>query len=195
MQLQVIIEFLRKTASFTIKSRTLKVPCCFFEILMMQVTFSSCLEMKRLYFDFNFQSGSIRVYCRVRPFLHGQSSYLSAVDQIEDGTITINTPSKHGKGHRSFNFNKVFGPSATQGWLVNILWEPFIILTLPLFHPLISSTPFFFLQGRCFQTHSHWLDQSSMVTMSAFLHMAKQDQGKHIPWLDMKCICLSSTRD
>ncbi|KAL6958697.1 hypothetical protein U1Q18_045215 [Sarracenia purpurea var. burkii] len=42
------------------------------------------------------------------------SNYLSSVDHIEEGTITINTPSMHGKGHRSFNFNKVFGPSATQ---------------------------------------------------------------------------------
>nr|GLL42559.1 kinesin-like protein KIN-14I [Ipomoea trifida] len=72
-------------------------------------------ENRKLYNQVQDLKGSIRVYCRVRPFLHGQSSYLSAVDQIEDGTITINTPSKHGKGHRSFNFNKVFGPSATQG--------------------------------------------------------------------------------
>ncbi|KAF2304724.1 hypothetical protein GH714_037717 [Hevea brasiliensis] len=60
-------------------------------------------------------SGSIRVYCRVRPFLSGQSNYLSTVDHIEDGNITINTPSKLGKGRKSFSFNKVFGPSATQG--------------------------------------------------------------------------------
>ncbi|KAI8022284.1 Kinesin-like protein KIN-14I [Camellia lanceoleosa] len=33
---------------------------------------------------------------------------------MEEGTITITTPSKYRKGHRSFNFNKVFGPSATQ---------------------------------------------------------------------------------
>nr|GMD60918.1 kinesin-like protein KIN-14I [Ipomoea batatas] len=72
-------------------------------------------ENRKLYNQVQDLKGSIRVYCRVRPFLHGQSSYLSAIDQIEDGTITINTPSKHGKGHRSFNFNKVFGPSATQG--------------------------------------------------------------------------------
>lgn len=42
---------------------------------------------------------------------------MSIVENIEEGTITINTPSKYGKGHRSFNFNKVFGPSATQGLL------------------------------------------------------------------------------
>ena len=59
--------------------------------------------------------GSIRVYCRVRPFLSGQSSYLSTVDHIEDGNITVSTTSKYGKGCKSFTFNKVFGQSATQG--------------------------------------------------------------------------------
>ncbi|KAA8549121.1 hypothetical protein F0562_000805 [Nyssa sinensis] len=72
-------------------------------------------ENRKLYNQVQDLKGSIRVYCRVRPFLAGQSSYLSSVDHIEEGTITINTPSKYGKGRRSFNFNKVFGPSATQG--------------------------------------------------------------------------------
>ncbi|KAF3436496.1 hypothetical protein FNV43_RR23588 [Rhamnella rubrinervis] len=71
-------------------------------------------ENRKLYNLVQDLKGSIRVYCRVRPFLSGQPSYLSSVDHIEDGNITINTPSKHGKGRRSFSFNKVFGPSATQ---------------------------------------------------------------------------------
>ncbi|XAR58399.1 Minus-end-directed kinesin ATPase [Bertholletia excelsa] len=71
-------------------------------------------ENRKLYNQVQDLKGSIRVYCRVRPFLGGQANYLSTVDHIEEGTITITTPSKHGKGHRSFNFNKVFGPSATQ---------------------------------------------------------------------------------
>ncbi|KAI3693794.1 hypothetical protein L1987_76746 [Smallanthus sonchifolius] len=54
---------------------------------------------------------NIRVYCRVRP---GRLDIQSVVDKIEEGTITINAPAKYGKGCRSFNFNKVFGPSATQ---------------------------------------------------------------------------------
>ncbi|CAK9135058.1 unnamed protein product [Ilex paraguariensis] len=58
--------------------------------------------------------GSITVYCRVRPFLAGKSNCSSTVDNIEEGPITIIPPSKHGKGRRPFNFNKVFGPSATQ---------------------------------------------------------------------------------
>ncbi|OMO82036.1 hypothetical protein COLO4_23295 [Corchorus olitorius] len=71
-------------------------------------------ENRKLYNQVQDLKGSIRVYCRVRPFLSGQSNYLSTVDNIEEGNITINTPSKYGKGRKSFNFNKVFGPSATQ---------------------------------------------------------------------------------
>ncbi|XP_015080010.1 kinesin-like protein KIN-14I [Solanum pennellii] len=72
-------------------------------------------ENRRLYNQVQDLKGSIRVYCRVRPFLPGQSSYISNVDHIDDGSITIGVPSKNGKGRKSFNFNKVFGPSATQG--------------------------------------------------------------------------------
>ncbi|KAH9730627.1 kinesin-like protein KIN-14I [Citrus sinensis] len=71
-------------------------------------------ENRKLYNQVQDLKGSIRVYCRVRPFLSGQSNYLSTVDHIEEGNITINTPSKHGKGWKSFSFNKVYGPSATQ---------------------------------------------------------------------------------
>ncbi|XP_010245442.1 PREDICTED: kinesin-like protein KIN-14G [Nelumbo nucifera] len=72
-------------------------------------------ENRKLYNQVQDLKGSIRVYCRVRPFLSGQTNCLSTVDYIEDGNITIITPSKYGKeGHRSFSFNKVFGPSASQ---------------------------------------------------------------------------------
>eukprot|EP00256_Glycine_max_P030771 XP_006574541.1 kinesin-like protein KIN-14I [Glycine max] len=71
-------------------------------------------ENRKLYNQVQDLKGSIRVYCRVRPFLSAQANYSSTVNNIEDGTITINIPSKNGKGHRSFNFNKVFGPSASQ---------------------------------------------------------------------------------
>ncbi|XVF72683.1 hypothetical protein PTKIN_Ptkin12aG0139700 [Pterospermum kingtungense] len=71
-------------------------------------------ENRKLYNQVQDLKGSIRVYCRVRPFLSGQSSYLSTVDHIGDGNVTINTPSKYGKGCKSFTFNKVFGQSATQ---------------------------------------------------------------------------------
>ncbi|XXG80554.1 hypothetical protein AAC387_Pa09g1393 [Persea americana] len=72
-------------------------------------------ENRKLYNQVQDLKGSIRVYCRVRPFLHGQPDRQSTVDRIDDGSITVITPSKYGKeGRKSFNFNKVFGPSATQ---------------------------------------------------------------------------------
>ncbi|KAJ6390441.1 hypothetical protein OIU77_024620 [Salix suchowensis] len=71
-------------------------------------------ENRKLYNQVQDLKGSIRVYCRVRPFLSGQSNAMSTVDHMEDGNITISTASKHGKGCKSFSFNKIFGPLATQ---------------------------------------------------------------------------------
>ncbi|WZZ79857.1 hypothetical protein YC2023_100429 [Brassica napus] len=97
MQLQDIKEFLKRTVNFTIKSRTSKPTTNKLQSNMSMIT------------------GSIRVYCRVRPFLPGQTSALTTVDHIEESTISIATPSKYGKeGRKSFTFNKVFGPSASQ---------------------------------------------------------------------------------
>ncbi|KAK4355644.1 hypothetical protein RND71_024615 [Anisodus tanguticus] len=72
-------------------------------------------ENRKLYNQVQDLKGSIRVYCRVRPFLPGQSNSASSVDHIDDGTITISIPSKNGRGRKSFNFNKIFGSCATQG--------------------------------------------------------------------------------
>ncbi|CAI0551689.1 unnamed protein product [Linum tenue] len=72
-------------------------------------------ENRKLYNQVQDLKGNIRVYCRVRPFLPGQASRFSSVDHIEEGNISIITPSKYGKeGRKSFSFNKVFGPMATQ---------------------------------------------------------------------------------
>ncbi|KEH24415.1 kinesin-like protein KIN-14I isoform X1 [Medicago truncatula] len=71
-------------------------------------------ENRKLYNEVQDLKGSIRVYCRVRPFFPGQRNQFSAVENIEDETITVSIPSRNGKGQRSFNFNKVFGSSATQ---------------------------------------------------------------------------------
>jgi kinesin family protein C2/C3 len=62
-------------------------------------------------------AGNIRVYCRVRPFLPGETNNQSTVDFVgEKGSIMIVNPNKQGKDQRkSFTFNKVFGPSAAQG--------------------------------------------------------------------------------
>lgn len=64
-----------------------------------------------------FLTGTIRVYCRVRPFLPGQSSGQSTVDYIgENGSIMIVNPLRQGKdARRVFSFNKVFGANVTQG--------------------------------------------------------------------------------
>ncbi|XP_050225461.1 kinesin-like protein KIN-14G [Mercurialis annua] len=72
-------------------------------------------ENRKLYNQVQDLKGNIRVYCRVRPFLPGQQSRFSTVDHIEEGNITILTPSKYAKeGKKSFSFNKVFSPMATQ---------------------------------------------------------------------------------
>lgn len=57
------------------------------------------------------------MYCRIRPFLGGQTNTLTSVEHIDEGDITINTLAKNGKGRKSFHFNKVFGPTASQGML------------------------------------------------------------------------------
>ncbi|KAL2954341.1 hypothetical protein AAZX31_19G216200 [Glycine max] len=73
-------------------------------------------ENRKLYNIVQDLKGNIRVYCRVRPFLGGQLSHYSSVGNVEEGSISIITPSKYGKeGKKTFNFNRVFGPSATQG--------------------------------------------------------------------------------
>ncbi|CAK7340594.1 unnamed protein product [Dovyalis caffra] len=72
-------------------------------------------ENRKLYNQVQDLKGNIRVYCRVRPFLAGQASRFSTVDHIDEGNISIITPSKYGKeGRKSFSFNKVFGPLASQ---------------------------------------------------------------------------------
>nr|XP_043617546.1 kinesin-like protein KIN-14P [Erigeron canadensis] len=73
-------------------------------------------ENRKLHNEIQELKGNIRVYCRVRPFLPGQKEKQSTIDYIgENGEIIIVNPSKPGKdSRRSFKFNKVYGPSATQ---------------------------------------------------------------------------------
>ncbi|KAL3632745.1 hypothetical protein CASFOL_025729 [Castilleja foliolosa] len=72
-------------------------------------------ENRKLYNQIQDLKGSIRVYCRVRPFMPGETGGSSAVEDINDGSITIITPAKVGKGKRQpFTFNRCFGPSSTQ---------------------------------------------------------------------------------
>ncbi|MED6109539.1 Kinesin-like protein KIN-14F [Stylosanthes scabra] len=73
-------------------------------------------ENRNLYNQIQDLKGTIRVYCRVRPFLGGQSNGECTVDYIgENGDMMIVNPLKQGKdSRRVFSFNKVFGTTVTQ---------------------------------------------------------------------------------
>uniref|UniRef100_A0A2C9WKI9 Kinesin motor domain-containing protein n=1 Tax=Manihot esculenta TaxID=3983 RepID=A0A2C9WKI9_MANES len=73
-------------------------------------------ENRKLYNEVQDLKGNIRVYCRIRPFLQGQSKKQTTIQHIgENGELVVTNPSKQGKdGHRLFKFNKVFGPTASQ---------------------------------------------------------------------------------
>ncbi|XP_022754873.1 kinesin-like protein KIN-14K [Durio zibethinus] len=73
-------------------------------------------ENRKLFNELQDLKGNIRVFCRVRPFLPGQPGKQTIVENIGDnGQLVIANPSKPGKdGQRSFKFNKIFGPAATQ---------------------------------------------------------------------------------
>uniref|UniRef100_A0A5B6YQ47 Kinesin-like protein n=1 Tax=Davidia involucrata TaxID=16924 RepID=A0A5B6YQ47_DAVIN len=73
-------------------------------------------ENRKLYNEVQDLKGNIRVYCRIRPFLPGQSEKQTAIEYIgENGELVVANPSKQGKeSHRLFKFNKVFGPATTQ---------------------------------------------------------------------------------
>nr|XP_018684240.1 PREDICTED: kinesin-4-like isoform X3 [Musa acuminata subsp. malaccensis] len=73
-------------------------------------------ENRRLYNEVQELKGNIRVYCRIRPYLSGENKKQSTIYYIgENGELILANPTKQGKdGQRVFNFNKVFGPTATQ---------------------------------------------------------------------------------
>ncbi|KAJ1271424.1 hypothetical protein BS78_06G127600 [Paspalum vaginatum] len=73
-------------------------------------------ENRKLYNQVQDLKGSIRVYCRVKPFPKTQSDQMSTVDHIgENGEIMIANPQKQGKdGRKIFTFNKIFGPNVSQ---------------------------------------------------------------------------------
>lgn len=73
-------------------------------------------ENRRLYNEVQDLKGNIRVYCRIRPFLPGQSKKQTTIEYIgENGELVVSNPLKQGKdSHRLFKFNKVFGPEASQ---------------------------------------------------------------------------------
>lgn len=124
------------------------------------------------------RSGNIRVYCRVRPFLGEQSNNFSTISNIEEGSISIS--SRNGReGKKTFSFNRVFGPRATQGLCLFVFSLKLSKNGNPcsFFHDWC-----FLLQRRFSLTPDLSFVRCLMVTMSAYLRMARLDQEKHILW-------------
>ncbi|KAJ1402397.1 P-loop containing nucleoside triphosphate hydrolase [Sesbania bispinosa] len=143
-------------------------------------------ENRKLYNEVQDLKGSIRVYCRVRPFLSGQPNYLSTVDNIEDGTITINIPSKNGKGRRSFNFNKVFGPSAAQAEVFSDM-QPLIRSVLDGYNVCI------FAYGQTGSGKTYTMTGPKEITEKSQEIRSNSNRGLSVP--DACLVPVSSTND
>ncbi|KAL7152998.1 hypothetical protein ABFS83_04G135900 [Erythranthe nasuta] len=78
--------------------------------------YSILAEDLKLHNELQELKGNIRVCCRIRPFLPGQKWKNSIVEYIGDnGDLIVSDPFKRGKqGFRSFKFDKVYSPEATQ---------------------------------------------------------------------------------
>ncbi|XP_020211521.1 kinesin-like protein KIN-14P isoform X2 [Cajanus cajan] len=73
-------------------------------------------ENRKLFNEIQELKGNIRVYCRLRPFLPGQKEKQSIVEHIGENDLVVANPAKTGKDAlKTFKFNKVFGPTSTQG--------------------------------------------------------------------------------
>ncbi|KAG4391564.1 hypothetical protein GLYMA_05G208100v4 [Glycine max] len=74
-------------------------------------------ENRKLYNEVQDLKGNIRVYCRIRPFLPGQSQSHTTIEFVgDDGELIVGNPLKQGKENRKlFKFNKVFGQATSQG--------------------------------------------------------------------------------
>ncbi|XP_029147408.1 kinesin-like protein KIN-14C [Arachis hypogaea] len=72
-------------------------------------------ENRKLFNEIQELKGNIRVYCRIKPFTAGAKEKQSIIEHIGEDNLVVANPSKQGKDAlRSFKFNKVFGPDATQ---------------------------------------------------------------------------------
>ncbi|MBA0818906.1 hypothetical protein Gohar_021436, partial [Gossypium harknessii] len=73
-------------------------------------------ENRILYNEIQDLKGNIRVYCRIRPFLPGQSKRQTTIEYIgENGELVVSNPLKQRTdAHRLFKFNKVFSPATNQ---------------------------------------------------------------------------------
>ncbi|PAN23741.1 hypothetical protein PAHAL_4G113400 [Panicum hallii] len=73
-------------------------------------------ENRKLFNEIQELKGNIRVYCRIRPFLPGEDQKSTTIEYVgDDGDLIIANPTrKENEGSKSFKFNKVLGPTASQ---------------------------------------------------------------------------------
>ncbi|RLN12122.1 hypothetical protein C2845_PM09G16070 [Panicum miliaceum] len=73
-------------------------------------------ENRKLFNEIQELKGNIRVHCRIRPFLPGEDQKSTTVEYVgDDGDLIIMNPTRKGnEGRKSFKFNKVLGPTASQ---------------------------------------------------------------------------------
>ncbi|KMT11160.1 hypothetical protein BVRB_5g110900 [Beta vulgaris subsp. vulgaris] len=72
-------------------------------------------ENRKLYNELQDLKGNIRVYCRIRPFRPWENEMQTILENIgEHGELTVTNPVKPKDSQKSFKFNKVYGPMATQ---------------------------------------------------------------------------------
>ncbi|XVE80609.1 hypothetical protein DITRI_Ditri14bG0153000 [Diplodiscus trichospermus] len=137
-----------------------------------QMLFNEVLDLK----------GKIRIYCRVRPFLPGESKDQSTVDYIgENGTIMIANSLRKGKDSRKvFTFDKVFGPTVSQEQVYTNI-QPLIRSVLDGYNVCI------FAYG---QTGS-----GKTYTMSGYDLNTKETWGVNFRALYASWVSVSSTQD
>ncbi|CAL5048232.1 unnamed protein product [Urochloa decumbens] len=73
-------------------------------------------ENRKLFNEIQELKGNIRVYCRIRPFLPEEDQKSTTIEYVgDDGDLIIANPTRKGnEGSKSFKFNKVLGPTASQ---------------------------------------------------------------------------------
>ncbi|XP_058757794.1 kinesin-like protein KIN-14C isoform X1 [Vicia villosa] len=82
-------------------------------------------ENKKLFNEVQELKGNIRVFCRIRPFHVGKKETQTIIEDIGENDLVVENPTKGKDALRSFKFNKIFSPSATQGDVYSDI-QPFV---------------------------------------------------------------------